>query len=309
MQWIKRAFLFIAINSLVILTISLILSFLHIKPYLTAYGMDYQSLLVFCFIWGMIGAFISLLLSRKMAKWMLKIRIIDPKRMTKAEEKLWTTIQRLARAAGLPDTPEVGIFSSPSLNALATGPTKRRSLVAVSTGLVEQMNDDQIEAVLGHEISHIANGDMVTMTLIQGIVNAFVMFLARALAFALSVAGNRGQRNSNRFSFGSFYLLSFLFEIFFMIFGSMVIAFFSRIREYRADRGGAMLSSREKMISALQALAAASDRPSQRRKKGQSEALQALMIARPKSKFLSIRLFATHPPLEERIQRLQQNSG
>ena len=222
----KRIFLFLAINCLVVLTISVVLSVLNVKPYLTTHGLDLKSLMIFCLIWGMVGAFISLSLSRKMAKWLMRVQLINN---SGEHAQLYQMVERLARDAGLPDVPEVGVFSSPEMNAFATGPTKRRSLVAVSSGLLSHMNEKELEAVLAHEISHIANGDMVTMTLIQGIVNAFVMFLARVAAFALSSL-MRGQRN-NRSSFGSYYLMTFVFEILFMILGSMVVALFSRYRE------------------------------------------------------------------------------
>ena len=289
----KRIFLFLAINCLVVLTISVVLSMLNIKPYLTTHGLDLQSLMLFCLIWGMVGALISLSLSRKMAKWLMRVELIDS---TGTHAKLYHMVERLARDAGLPDTPEVGIFPSPEMNAFATGPTKRRSLVAVSTGLLNHMNENELEAILGHEISHIENGDMVTMTLIQGIVNAFVMFLARVAAFAISSLG-RGQRN-NRSSYGSYYMTTFLFEILFMILGSMLIASFSRHREFRADRGGALLSRKEHMIAALEKLKMA--------KVGEKKtsSMNAMMISMP-SKMGLLRLFATHPPLEMRIARLK----
>lgn len=290
----KRVVLFIVINCLVVLTISVILSALNIKPYLTSYGLDYSSLMLFCLIWGMVGALISLSLSRKMAKWLMGVQLIEPQGH---HAKLYQMVEYLARDAGLPSVPEVGIFSSPEMNAFATGPTKRRSLVAVSSGLLNQMNEKELEAVLGHEISHIANGDMVTMTLIQGIVNAFVMFLARVIAFALSSLG-RGERNG-RTSWGSYYILTFVFEILFMILGSMLVALFSRYREFRADRGGAELTRKEHMIAALEKLGTA------RVATKKHASMNALMIAMPSKKGF-FRLFATHPPIEERIARLKE---
>ena len=291
----KRIFLFLAINCLVVLTISVVLSMLNIKPYLTTHGLDLQSLMLFCLIWGMVGALISLSLSRKMAKWLMRVKLIDD---TGTHAKLYHMVERLARDAGLPDVPEVGTFSSPEMNAFATGPTKRRSLVAVSTGLLDHMNENELEAILGHEISHIENGDMVTMTLIQGIVNAFVMFLARVAAFAISSLG-RGQRN-NRSSYGSYYMTTFLFEILFMILGSMLIASFSRHREFRADRGGALLSRKEHMIAALEKLSRA------KTAEKKTSSMNAMMISMP-SKMGLLRLFATHPPIEMRIARLKKD--
>ncbi len=206
-------------------------------------------------------------------------------------------VAKLARDANLPVIPEVGIFDSPQPNAFATGPTKRRSLVAISTGIISAMNREELEAVLAHEISHISNGDMVTMTLIQGIVNAFVMFLARVLAYAVLAAG---RSNNRRSSYMSYYLFTILFEIVFMIFGAMVIAAFSRTREFRADRGGAILTRKEHMIAALQKLKTFKADPMSKK-----SSMNALMISTPR-KWGLMRLLASHPPLDVRIERLKQ---
>jgi len=302
MRFAKRIILFIAINFLVVMTLSIVLSVLGVKPYLTSYGLDLPSLMIFCLIWGMGGALISLLLSRKIAKWLMRIQMINPMQATGAHLQLVQMVERLSRDSGLPTTPEVGVFNSPEMNAFATGPSQRRALVAVSTGLLERMDESEVEAVLGHEITHISNGDMVTMTLIQGIVNAFVMFLARILAYAISTLGRGDNR---RGSFMSFYLMTFVFEIIFMVLGSMVVAFFSRRREFRADQGGAMLSSKEKMIAALERLKTAKSSPEIAMKKDSRAALNAMMISRP-TKFGFLRLFSTHPPLDERIARLRE---
>ena len=289
----KRIVLFLAVNALVIVAISLILSLFNVRPYLTAYGLDLQALLIFCLIWGMVGALISLALSRKMAKWMMHIQLINGSGPYK---EVYEMVARLARDANLPGVPEVGVFDSPQPNAFATGPTKRRSLVAVSTGLLSHMEKHELEAVLAHEISHISNGDMVTMTLIQGVVNAFVMFLARILAYALTVAS---RSNNRRGSYFSYYLCTTLFEIVFMVFGSMVIAAFSRYREFRADRGGAALTRKEHMIAALEKLKAIPATAS-----GKKSPLNALLISRPTGLGLC-RLFSTHPRLDQRIERLK----
>src|SRR5579871_5702010 len=188
MAMLKRIFLFLALNFLVILMITFVLDLLNVRPFLSSHGLDMQSLLIFCLIWGMGGAFISLSLSRIMAKWMMGVQIVDPNTHDPELRHLLETVHKLARRSGLP-LPQVGIYRSNEVNAFATGPTKKRSLVAVSTGLLQRMKDNEIEGVLGHEISHIANGDMVTMTLLQGVVNAFVMFLARILAYAVSGFG------------------------------------------------------------------------------------------------------------------------
>lgn len=298
MRFVKRIFLFLVINFLVVLALSVVLSVLGVRPYLSENGLNVNALLIFCLIWGMGGALISLVLSRKMAKWMMRIELIDPRHATGAKLKLLEMVERMSRDSGLAAIPEVGIFESPEVNAFATGPTQKRALVAVSTGLLQKMEEGELEAVLGHEITHIANGDMVTMTLIQGIVNAFVMFLARILAYALTLASQeRGRRKGG---YMSFYLMTFVFEFLFMILGSMVIAGFSRWREFRADRGGAMLSSREKMIAALTRLKTVAPFPETNGR----TAMNALMISRP-SKMGFLRLFATHPPLEDRIMRLK----
>ncbi len=300
----KRITLFLLINILVLLTVSFVLSFFHVQPYLKAYGLNYQSLMIFCLVWGMAGALISLMLSRVMAKWTMGVKLIDANSYSTEYRQLYATVERLAHAANLPITPQVGIFNSAIPNAFATGPTKKRSLVAVSTGLLQTMSPSQLEAIIGHEITHISNGDMVTMTLLQGVINAFVMFLARVLAFALSGIGKNQKQSSSGSSYASYYIFTFVFEILFMILGSMVIAAYSRRREFRADHGGARLSSRAAMISALQALqhqvVHTKEEPTQ------VAALQAFMINSTKKSSI-LQLFATHPPLEKRIERLSED--
>jgi len=302
MRFAKRIFLFLAINFLVIITLSTVLSLLGVRPYLTSHGLNLQALMIFCLLWGIGGALISLALSRKIAKWLMKIRIIDKAHPIGNDAKLVRMIERLSRDSGLAGVPEVGIFNSPDMNAFATGPCAKRSLVAVSSGLLEKMSEGELEAVLAHEISHISNGDMVTMTLIQGIVNAFVIFLARILAYAIAMTGRGNNRRGG--SFISFYLLTFAFEFLFMIVGSMVVAFFSRRREFRADRGGALLSGKENMIAALERLKMAKSNLESSTQKDPRTALNAMMISRPNRLGL-LRLFSTHPPLDERIAELK----
>lgn len=285
----KRISLFLLVNLLVVVTLSLIINLLGIRPYLTARGINYQALFVFCLIWGMGGAIISLLISKKMAKWMMGVRPVDK------HEQLYKMVERLSRDAGLSQTPEVGIYTSPDMNAFATGPSERNALVAVSSGLLTRMDSRELEAILGHEITHISNGDMVTLTLLQGVVNAFVMFLARILAMFASGMGNSRENNRGG-SFMSYYLFTFLFEMLFMVLGSMVVSAFSRWREFRADRGGAILSSRSAMISALQKLEL------EHKTTRINKAYSALMISGPKLH----RLFASHPPIATRIHRLKQ---
>ncbi|MGK5086499.1 protease HtpX [Bdellovibrionota bacterium FG-2] len=298
--WGKRIFLFLAVNVLVVLTISLLLNVLGIGPYLTANGMDYSALMAFCLVWGMAGAFISLALSRIMAKMMMGVQSIDPNTSDPRLSSLVQTVHTLARSAHLPSMPEVGIYESPEINAFATGPTKSRALLAVSSGLLNRLKSQEVEGVLGHEIAHVANGDMVTMTLVQGVVNAFVMFLSRALAFVIVQAlRSRDEEREGGFSSGIYFVVSFLLEIVFMILGSMVVAWFSRMREYRADAGGARLAGRENMIGALEAL----QRTFEQVPAETQPAFQNLKIS---SKGAGIfRLFSSHPDLEVRIQRLR----
>lgn len=296
----KRVFLFLAVNFLVIITLSIVLNIFHIQPYLQAYGLDVSSLMIFCLIWGMGGALISLALSKQMAKWMMGVHLIDPDDQDPDLRRLLNTVYKLAKDANLPAMPEVGIFESSEPNAFATGPTKRRSLVAVSSGLMRRMSQQELEGVIAHEITHIANGDMVTMALLQGVVNAFVMFLARVLAYVLSGFG-RSRDNSSSGSYVSYYLFTFLFEIVFMILGSMLVAWFSRFREFRADKGGADLAGKDKMISALESLQKMQQIKDPRIQK---PSIQALMIATERKKGW-LMLFASHPPLETRIQRLR----
>ncbi len=302
MAFFKRIFLFLVVNILIVTTISIILNLLNVKPFLNAHGLDYNSLMIFCLIWGFGGAFISLGLSRMMAKWMLGVRLIDPTTSDSTQRSLVETVYKLARAAGLTVMPEVGIYNSPEVNAFATGPTRNRSLVAVSSGLLSRMSQDELEGVIGHEITHVANGDMVTMTLIQGVVNAFVMFLARVLAYVLSGIGNRNKSSGN--SYLMFNVLVIVFQIVFMILGSLVIAAYSRYREFKADKGGAKLAGREKMISALQALQKVQGIRDQ---KVEKPAFQSMKISHQERRGL-IAFFATHPSLELRIERLRKEA-
>jgi len=304
MQTAKRIFLFLALNFLVVLMISIVLNFFNLRPYFNAYGIDYRSLLIFCFVWGMAGAFISLALSRVMAKWMMGIKPINPNTRSAEERHILDTVYRLSHKAGLTVMPEVGIYQSNEVNAFATGPTRNRSLVAVSTGLINRMNQSELEGVIGHEIAHITNGDMVTMTLLQGVVNAFVMFLARVLAFALSGFGRNNRENSSGGSYMSYILFTYLFEVVFMILGSLVVAAYSRYREFRADKGGASLAGREAMISSLKSLQALQNIKDPR----ENPAMAAFKISHQGKKGL-LRFFASHPPLEERIERLQNPHG
>ena len=291
MTWLKRMFLFMAVNLLVIVTLSVTLQVLGVRPYLSARGLDYNALMMFCLVWGMGGAFISLGLSRVIAKWSMGVKVIDPQNARGEAMELVSTVHRLARTAGLSGMPEVGIYESPELNAFATGPTKSRALVAVSTGLLGSMSRPELEGVLAHELTHVANGDMVTMTLIQGVVNAFVMFLARVIAFAVAQNMERDNRRMVQFA------VTLALEIALSLLGMVVVAWFSRRREFRADAGGARLAGRGGMIAALEAL--------QRRYEPleSQTAYASLKIAGKTGGFMA--LLSTHPPLEVRIAALK----
>lgn len=287
----KRIALFFITNILVVITISIVLSLLGVQPYMQANGINYQSLTVFCLIWGMGGALISLAMSRMSAKWMMGIQVLTPE---DAGQYAWlvNAVYRTAKMANLPAMPEVGVYQSPEINAFATGPTKSRSLVAVSTGLLNRMSKNEIEGVLAHEVAHIQNGDMVTMTLIQGVVNAFVMFFARAISYAIS----QNVKEENRYMVR--YLVTMVLELALGILGYIIISWFSRQREFRADAGGAALAGRQNMKAALESLS--------RFYSGEvtdgNASVATLKISGKAGGLLS--LMATHPPLAERIARL-----
>lgn len=307
-QIAKRITLFLLVNILVMMTLSVLVSVLGLDQMLNQQGISYGGLAAFCLVWGMGGALISLALSRMMAKWMMGVQVIDPHTSNSELQELVQMVHRLARSAHLPKMPEVGIYDSPEVNAFATGPTQSRALVAVSSGLLQRMRNEEVEGVLGHEVAHIANGDMVTMTLLQGVVNAFVMFLARVLAFA--VAQSMRNRDDDRRGGGHFmeFMLVQLFQFVFMILGSIVVASFSRWREYRADAGGARLAGRDKMIGALQALQRVVERNDEiAQQEGQAPAFQSMKISGKGHGILA--WFSTHPPLEERIKRLETATG
>lgn len=298
MAMAKRVFLFIVTNLLVVLTLTLVTNIIMSFMGVRLAGSQMTTLILFSAVWGMGGAFISLMMSKMMAKWMMGVKIIDANTSHPDMREIVQMVHRISQQAGLPKVPEVGIYESPEINAFATGPSKSNSLVAVSTGLLTKMNRDEIEGVIGHEIAHIANGDMVTMTLIQGIVNAFVLFLSRIISNIL--ASQVEERNRHTVQF----MLTILFDIVFTILGSIVVNYFSRQREYRADAGGAGLTSRHKMIAGLRRLQAVYESPSNVGPEDASTALDTLKIsAHPRGGIRA--LFMTHPPLSERIARLE----
>lgn len=279
----KRVLLFIATNLAVVLVLGVVLNLL--MPVLGVNPNAYSGLLLFAAVFGFGGSFISLWMSKWIAKRSVNAHVITQPR-NQTEQWLVQTVARQAQQAGIP-MPEVAIYESPDPNAFATGPTKRNSLVAVSTGLLRHMNEAEVEAVLAHEVSHIANGDMVTLTLIQGVVNTFVIFLARVVAGAIS--GNRNQQGGLAY-FGTVIVL----EIVFGVLASVIVMWFSRQREYRADAGAAKLAGAHKMIAALQRLARAQDTQ-----------LDGQMLAFGiHGKASMSELFMSHPPLSKRIAAL-----
>ncbi|MCH9620898.1 MAG: Protease HtpX [Chlamydiia bacterium] len=299
---IRRLFLFLGLNILIVACVSAILDIFQVKPYITNSGLNFEALAIFCFVWGMVGAIISLLLSKKIAKWMLRLKMIkESDQLAPMEQKLFDMIQNISTKAGLSIMPEVAIFKSRQCNAFATGSSKNSSLIAVSTELLDTLSEKELEAVIAHEMTHITNGDMVTMCLLQGVINAFVMFLARALSYAL-VFANRDNKRSSGSPF-AYFMLTMLFEMIFLSLGSILIFYVSRKREFAADNGAAYLTSKEQMISALQTLDASSQITKKEYEKQKSFAAMMIRPAKPKS--LS-RLFATHPSIEERIQNLKQ---
>jgi heat shock protein HtpX len=286
----KRIFLFVATNIAVMTMLMVVVRVFGFDHYLSRRGIDYPALAAFSLVWGFGGAIISLLMSRWMAKSAMGVQLVDGHSGHAELDWLYQTVEQLTRKAGLP-MPEVGIYESPEVNAFATGPSKRSSLVAVSSGLMRSMKHEEVEGVLAHEVSHIQNGDMVTMTLIQGVVNAFSIFLSRVIAGLLR---QRDDRNSG-------FLLTMLLQMVFSFLGMFIVAWFSRAREFRADAGAATLSTRGNMIAALQRLQA-----NQALVDTSQPQLATMKISGKKSGIMG--LMSTHPPLEERIAALQTGS-
>ncbi len=287
----KRILLFLVTNLAIMVTLSIVLSVLGIAGYIRPDGgVNHTALMAFALVWGMGGAFISLLMSRAIAKMSMGVKLVNGQTGHADLDWLHATVARLARQANLP-MPEVGYYNSPEVNAFATGPSKSRSLVAVSAGLLQNMRRDEIEGVLAHELAHIQNGDMVTMTLIQGVVNAFVLYLSRVVAGI--VRNLVDERNAYLVSF----VVTIVLDIVLGILGMMIVAWFSRAREFRADAGAASLAGREKMIAALRRL-----QGTKQLVDNSEPALATLKISGQRA----MMLFATHPPLEARIEALEQ---
>ncbi|NGX30938.1 MAG: Protease HtpX [Chlamydiae bacterium] len=290
MTFLKRLLLFFVVNFLVLTTITFIIQMLGLDQSL---GFSTQALFIFCLLYGSLGSFISLLLSKRIVRWIMRIKMIPSNTHVESEKQLYAMVENLSKKAGLKSVPEIGIFQSPEMNAFATGPSKNNSLVAISSGLLENMDTKKIEAILGHEMGHIVNGDMVTMALIQGIINAFVMFFARIFAHVvLSGRNNRGRVNP-----WGYYLLVQLFQFVFALLGFMIVAGFSRRREYRADKKGAEFTSKEQMIGALEHL-----KTSVEDRQLNHASVNAFKI-HTRVKWLEF--LSTHPPLDKRIQALK----
>ncbi|HWR78456.1 MAG TPA: protease HtpX [Thiobacillus sp.] len=287
----KRIVLFLATNLAIVLVLSLTMRILGVEPYLTAQGLNLTSLLIFAAVMGFGGSFISLAISKWMAKKSMGVRVIEtPSNST--EFWLVDTVRKYAADAGV-KMPEVGIFDSPEVNAFATGMTKNSSLVAVSSGLLQQMTRPEAEAVVGHEIAHVANGDMVTLALIQGVVNTFVMFLSRVIGHTVDRVVFKNERGHGP----AFFVTMIVAELVLGVLASIIVMWFSRKREFRADRGGASLAGRQNMIAALERLNSLHPHPL-------PDKMAAFGIAGGGASGIK-RLFMTHPPLEERIAALR----
>lgn len=289
----KRIFLFILTNLAVILILSIVLNLLGIDRVLDAQGidLDLRSLLGFAAVFGFGGSLISLAMSKWTAKRMTGAEVISSPR-NPDEAWLFQTVKHLAEQAGI-GMPEVAVYEAPDPNAFATGMRRNSALVAVSTGLLRAMNRDEVEAVLGHEISHVANGDMVTLTLIQGVVNTFVIFFSRVVGHFVDRVVFRTERGHGP----AFMITTIIAQIVFGILASVIVMWFSRQREFRADAGSASLAGRDKMIAALRRLQKSVQLPHL------PDQMAAFGISGPRGSGLR-RLFMTHPPLEERIEAL-----
>ena len=292
----KRIMLFLATNLAIIFILNITLHLLGVDRILNAQGtgLNYNALLIFAAVFGMGGAFISLAMSKWTAKRFTGARVIE-RPSNESERWLVETVQRLARTAGI-GMPEVAIYNSPDVNAFATGMSRDKALVAVSGGLLNAMSRDEAEAVLGHEVTHVANGDMVTLALIQGVVNTFVIFLSRVIGDVVDRAVFKNERGHGP----AFWIISIIAELVLGILASMIVFWFSRRREFRADAGGARLAGRDKMIAALERLAGLHSQPL-------PDQMAAFGIAGGIGQGLR-RLFMTHPPLSERIAALRSQT-
>lgn len=291
-----RIFYFLVTNLAIVLVLSVTMRLLGVEPFLNANGLNLNSLLIFAAVMGFGGAFISLAISKWSAKKMSgAVTIENPK--TPDEIWLMNTVKKQSETVGI-QMPEVAIFNSPVVNAFATGMSRNSSLVAVSSGLLEMMTKDEAEAVIGHEISHIANGDMVTLTLIQGVVNTFVLFFSRVIGYTVDKVVFKTRQGTGP----AFFITMIISELLLGVLASIVVMWFSRQREYRADIGGGQLAGNQKMIAALQRL------KTQYESSALPKSIAALGVSGEQGIGLK-ELFSTHPSLDERIARLQQNTN
>ena len=292
-----RIGLFLLTNLAVLVVVGIIMSIFGVGSTHTAGGLNLTNLLILCFLWGMVGSIISLLLSKPLAKWTTKTQVIQSP-SNQAEAWLLQTVNELSQRAGI-KMPEVGIFPSHQSNAFATGWNKNKALVSVSTGLLGRMNQDELRAVLAHEIGHVANGDMVTLALIQGVVNAFVMFFARIIGNFVDRVIFKNESDSPGIAY---FVTSIIMDIVLGIAASAIVMYFSRIREYRADEAGARLAGKQAMISALLSLRQEQELPDE-----MPQEMKAFAISAGKEKGFSIAaLFQTHPSIEDRVAALQR---
>ena len=292
----KRIFYFLVTNLAIVLVLSITMRLLGLEPFLNANGLNLNSLLIFAAVMGFGGAFISLAISKWSAKQMSgAVTIENPK--TPDEIWLMNIVKKQSQAVGI-QMPEVAIFNSPAVNAFATGMSRNSSLVAVSSGLLEMMTKDEAEAVIGHEISHIANGDMVTLTLIQGVVNTFVLFFSRVIGYTVDKVVFKTRQGTGP----AFFITMIISELLLGVLASIVVMWFSRQREYRADFGGGQLAGKQKMIAALQRL------KTQYETSALPKSIAALGISGEQGIGLK-ELFSTHPSLDDRIARLQQSAN
>lgn len=297
---LKRVALFLATNLAILVVISFILSLFNVQPYLTQSGLNYQSLFIYALIVGFTGSFISLFISKWMAMRAFNVQLIE---QPSSEVEFWlvTQVRQLAQQRGI-GMPDVGIYDSPEPNAFATGWNKNKALLAVSTGLLQAMDKDEVEGVLGHEIAHIANGDMVTMTLIQGVVNTFVIFFARIAAFFVAQFFRKEGEEQTQEGF-VYYGVAIVFELLFGILASIIVMWFSRYREFRADAGSAQSVGKAKMIKALQRLQKLMDTAPE---DDRAPAFNTMKIS-GHSRLMA--LFSSHPPLEKRIEALEKGGN
>lgn len=290
----KRVFLFLATNIAILMVLSISLRLLGVDHYLdsTGTGLNLNALLIFAAVFGFGGSFISLAISKWTAKRITGAHVIEQPRNS-TESWLIDIVKRQSQQAGI-GMPEVAIYDAPDVNAFATGWNKNKALVAVSTGLLQSMNQDEAEAVLGHEVSHVANGDMVTLALIQGVVNTFVIFISRVIGHVVDRVVFKNERGHGP----AFWITTIVAELVLAVLASTIVMWFSRQREFRADTGGARLAGRQKMIAALRRLQQSAEQPHL------PDQMAAFGISGMKNGGIK-RLFMTHPPLEERIAALE----